>query len=537
MSSSERLRDNHGRFLPAANATVQESLSADQAVDEVTRTLDELNRVATENFKLQEQLAQIDLMVDTRGWNPLYEYDRDGGMSLRQIKLASNQLRELLAANPLVKRGSQVRNLYVWAGGLEVTAQRASGKSGPLTATIDKLMESPAWQRYIFQPDATEALERACFTDGNVFILGDDRTKKVQRIPLAEITADYRNPDNREEIWAYRRQWTRQAGGDNPTYQVRWYFTDIYDQKRPPSIDVDGTKEAVDTRSTLIDLGVNRQVGWAYGIPDSLAILAWAKLYKEFLVNGYVMSRALAQFAYKVTVATKKAGDSAAMSVARPGDSGSTYIAGSGNDLAPLANAGKGYDFAAGAPLAAIVAAGLDISASELLDSAATDNVQEFSAPGRGMADLRRKTWNSFFKRLLSWAGESKKVRLQWTDLSDAQVQRALQAWTLANNTGYFATDIIQRGMADVLQIADPGPVPDGALLPNNSASAQRADLDPNLDIAPGAEAPGGTKDDPGTTGAAGATAGSGQGQGKSTKKRSAGTSAGSLGNDHGIDK
>lgn len=523
-----RPRDSAGHFLPNPSGTVREDFEEGRALDDVHQTLAGL---ATENFKLSEDMANLELMVDARGWSSIYEYDKDGGMSLRQIRLASNQLRELVAANGLIKRGSQVRNLYVWAGGLEIVSERpaAAGKpprAGKLTAKIDELISSTPWQRYIFESDATEALERACYTDGNVFILGNDRTKSVMRVPLSQITADYRNPDNPEEVWAYRRSWTRNPFEDDPIYQVRWIYTDIYTGTRASSINVNGTQEATDTRSTIIDLGVNRQVGWAYGVPDALAALAWAKLYKEFMVNGYVMSRALAQFAYKVTVASKSAGSAAAMAVARPGDSGSSYIAGTGNDLTPMANAGKGYDFSAGAPLAAMVAAALDISTSDLLDPVSTDNEQNFSAPGRAMAALRRKTWDSFFRRLLTWAGESKKVTTQWHDLPDAQIQRILQAYTLANATGYFPAETIQKGMAEALQIADPGALPEGYLLPNNANSAARADLNKGIDNNP-ADPPGGTKDDPGVTGAGGATAGSGQGQSGP---------AGSLGNDHKTD-
>lgn len=461
--------------------------------------------LATENFQLHEALQNIEMMIDSRGWSPIFDGKNSSGMSLTQVKEAAKQLRELLAGNPFIARASEVRNIYIHAGGVDIAAESAAGKHSKLTASVQKLVDSASWQRYILESDAREELERCAATDGNVLVLGDDLTKRVQRLDINQITAELRNPENPEEIWAYRREWTPDPINAPETQMVRWYYADIFEDTRPSSITVNTKSERVDRSKTIIDVQFNAQVGWPFGVPDFLDILSYARLYKEFLVNGYIMSKALAQFAYKVTVDSQKQAAASAIAIAKPGgQAGETHIG--PNDLTPMTTAGKGYDFKSGEPILGAIAAGTGVTISEINGSAQA----EFTATGRGMAALRRNTWDSFFRRLLKWAGESKKVKITWHDLSDAQIQRRLQAITLANNTGYFKPEIIQKHVAEVLEWAEFGELPATAAAPTNNSAA------------------GGTKDDPGVTGASGSTGGSGQGADNG--------GAGSLGNDHTTD-
>lgn len=499
--------------------------SSDFGASEMAELNQKLSELSVENIQLTEALTSVQGMVDERGWSPLYEHGHDGGLTLTQLKTASGQLRELKVGNPFLKRGFMVRSLYVWGGGCQITAKSTAGATTGLTAKIKTLVKTPSWQKYIMSSDAQIEGESAAYTDGFYAILGDNATKKVQRIQLAEITGDIRNPDNTEEVWAYRRQWYIDPTNSGSALKTAWYYTDLYEGARARFVNYGQQQETVDRSKTIIALDFNGQIGWGFGVPDSLSVIAWAKLYKDFLVQGYVMSRAMAQIAYQMTAKSAAAAQSASMAVARPGESGSTFIG--GTELQALPTAGKGYEFSAGQPLLSAVAAGLDVSISELDDSATSDTQADFSAPGRGMAALRRRTWTGFYERLLAWAGESKDVVVIWKDLGDAQIQRALQAAVLAWNTGLFEGQVIQDIISDVMKLANPGALPDGVMLPNNVHSQDRLDIDTDGNASVGGA--GGTKADPAApAGSAGATAGTGQGQGG--KKNSP---AGSLGNDH----
>lgn len=451
-ATKSRPRGPGGRFVKAEES-------------EVHRLRAELGAAQGALYDVEERLRGVDQMLDERGWTQLFAHEQaDGGISLAQIRFASEQLRELLAGNPLLKRGSQARLTYVWGGGVTFGGYLASGKPTSLTAEVRERMKAPGanW-RYVFSNGAHEELERAAFTDGNVFLLGDDLDRTLQRVPMGQITADLRNPENLEEVWMFRREWDRNPYGGTPEerkHTVRWFYTDAFSGTRRGRVQVTANSptEEVDTSRTMLHLAFNAQAGWAYGVPDALPVIAWLKLYREFLTNGYVMSKALAQIAFKVTAGTVAGASRASAEFALPGQSGSTATMAGGNDIAAVSTAGKGYDFASGKPVAAAIAAGLEISVDTLLAGEINDSLD---ITARLMATMRRLNWDDHFARIFAWLGSKRDLRTTWADLPVEQIQRQMQAWTLARNSGAFKGEVIQGGMAATMRIADPGDLPD----------------------------------------------------------------------------
>jgi len=438
---------------------------------------------------MHEGLAQIDLMIDAQGWTNIFEYDEDSGLTLRQVKAASKQIRELLVGNPFIGNGARIRTAHVWAGGCDFSGKLRTGKQEvkPLPVVTQQLMETPWAQRYLFGNLAHGELERAAFSDGTIFILGRESDKRVQRIQIHEIQGALHNPNNSEEIWAYRRVWTPnpQSPKDQQEERVRWYYTDMVplaDRRR--TIHIRGQQpEIAEPEYTMLDFGFNRQIGWAFGVPDALCVIAWSRLYKEFLTNGYVMSRSLARLAYRITAANAKAGQNAATEIAQPGQAGGAYIEGSGNQLTPLATAGRGYDFASGNGLAGAIAAGLGVSLLALLSnpSAATGSnaaAQTLDPIAKATAAVRRGEWGDHYVRLFRFYGMERKLVTTWHDLPEETLQRQMQAWVNVANTGLFAPEVSQIGIAKTMGIPEPGIIPDGYLQPNNVKSLPRKDID-----------------------------------------------------------
>lgn len=496
--------------------------------DAVVKVLEnQINALESDNFKVTEALADIQMMIDSRGWNEITVTDEDEGMTRRIAKDASKSLRELVVGNPFMKRASQLRIMYVWAAGVSFSCL-----DGDLPAPVKKAMKGVANKRYIFSADGQEELERAAFTDGNVYLLGNNKTKAFQRIPISEISGDLRNPDNPEEIWAYRRSWNTDPARGIQTQKVRWYHTDIYPEGKTKRFSVDGpggTAEYFDRNSTMLDKSFNRQIGWAYGVADGLPSMAWAKLYKDFLVNGVITSKALANLVFKITAQTKKGVANAAVEVSKPGSVGNTLAMGAGNDISAMATAGKGYDFDSGRPIAAAIAAGVEVSLVALLSDPGAGGgsygtAATLDAPARATGAMRRKAWDELFERIFAFMGLSaeKDLKVTWHDLPEDQVQRILQSWTLAHNSGLFQPEIIQGGMASALEVINPGKVPEGYMTPNNEKSIQRADVDTD-----GQDGDGDQGGGDGDATSKSASAGSGQGQS---------SPAGSLGNDHSTD-
>src|SRR5690606_29473438 len=105
-----------------------------------------------------------------------------------------------------------------------------------------------------------------------------------------------------------------------PKTKKMWYFTDLFEEKRSkaknPTINFNRESVPVAKDAVIFDAYVNTQVGWTFGVPHALAALAWARLYRDFLVNGKIMSDALAQFAFQLQTKSKGGTQNASMKLA-----------------------------------------------------------------------------------------------------------------------------------------------------------------------------------------------------------------------------
>lgn len=409
---------------------------------------------------------------EDQGWLSLDSHAQEG-LSLQDLKQWSDQLRESLVGNPHIKRGAELRSDYINEGGIRFGN---IGKQGKVRKTI----ESDVQQRRYFGSTARAERYRACYTDGGVFYLGDNRTREIEAaVPLSEIAAAYRNPQNRAEVWAYLREWSVYTPGDEtPKTRRQWIFTDIFEEKRGArkTISFDGKAVPVARDRVIFDAFVNTQIGWAFGAPHALAALAWARLYRDFLVNGKIMSDAMAQFAFQLTTATAKGTQNASLKFASRAGAGQTVV--SPNELSPLATAGKGYDFDSGRALASVVATAIGVSVIHLTADPGTagssyGSAQTLDLPTRLSVEAERE-WNvELDLRVLRWMGAKNPTAEYNPLISATDVYREIQSLKLAWDMGLFEGTPIQARVADILGIVEPGAVPDGVLQPNNKETVE----------------------------------------------------------------
>lgn len=414
--------------------------------------------------------------------------DNEDGLSIEDLKQWSQQLREALAGNPHIKRGAELRSDYINEGGIRF------GNLGRQKSKISQLIEDATQQLRYFGPTARAERYKACYTDGCVFYLGKterDGTRGIEAaVPLSEIVTTYRNPNNWNEVWAYLREW-RVGKGLNAEGKVEtrkmWYFTDLFESKRSrakaPTIRYNGEDVRVSTDSVIFDAFVNTQIGWTFGVPHALAALAWARLYRDFLVNGKIMSDALAQFAFQLQTKSQGGTKNASMQLATPSGPGQTVVG--PNQMTPLSTAGKGYDFDSGRALASVVATAIGVSVIHLTANpgdagSSYGSAQTLDLPTRLSVEAERR-WNvELDLRVLRWMG-AKNPTAEFNPLISAtDVYREIQALKLAFDSGLFAGTPVQQRMADILGVVEPGAVPDGMLLPNNEATIDANKPDPS---------------------------------------------------------
>lgn len=444
-----------------------------------------------ENFKLSEALNNVSMMLDNRGWNEIVTHG-SAGMTLHDTKLASERLRELSVGNPLIKRGYKLRSSYVWSRGFTLPK---------LSARVKNKMQSPINERCLFSSNAYEELELAAYTDGNIFVLGRNSDQQFMRVPLVEISGIMTDPDNNEVIWAVRRTWNRMFSNGQAETVTRWYYTDTYPEGMAKATRLNNNSnisEIVDTSYTMFHQGFNSHIGWTFGVADALPTIAWVKLYREFLENGAIMTKALAQFAYKVSAKSRSGVSSAAAKIATSdgGRIGATAAMGADVDLMPMPKAGNAYDFEAGRSLAAMIASALEVSIVALLadpgTSGAYGTAQTLDTPTMKAMQARQNTWSLFYKRILRFMGATN-VEITWPSIEVEPIHRMIQSLAMAWESGVLNPEEFRSAIVDTLDIptAD-GNVPDGIMIPNNTnfAATKSNDANPDSGNSPMAKTP-----------------------------------------------
>lgn len=454
------------------------ALSRAQAVVEVIH----------ENEQLRESMAAITrvLRVEDENWSKIFGGGKNyKGPNLEDLQDKSEEIRNAMVKSPIVDRGAQLRHSYTWSKGVKMPKTKPADygtRRGPKSA-LDKAHEAflnNINQRNIFSDVAHEEMERALYSDGNFFLLGDIASRTLRRVPFSEITNFYQNPDFGDEVWAWQRTWTSVDEKGKSQELKAWYYTDdcpVPANKRLSEID----KVQVDKGQEFLVHSVNRQVGWPLGIPDAIAIIAWAKLYSEFMKYGYIMNRALASIAFKSDPKTKTQGEKQALRLASATGAGQTAI---GANVTPLTSAGKGYDFDAGRPIAAMVATGVQVSIVHLLSDpgaagSSYGSASNLDLPTKRAIVARQKSWSLFLQRVLTWIGIDEPV-VSFPSLEEPDFYREMQAIILGWNSGTLHVSEVRMRLLELLDIVtDEADAPEGVLLPNNEKSWQRGDIDP----------------------------------------------------------
>lgn len=422
-----------------------------------------MNALKSQNAVLVENLGDVQMMLEQRGWSPIFDYSKNG-LDKHQLNMASQQIRELIVGNPIMKKGAALKNDYVFGKGVEVDLSSVGTKSKK-TAICD-------WIEKYWGPADLGAWSRANYSDGNYFVLGDDKTKKVTRVPVNEITGIYLDPDDHEDVIAFRRTWQRMVGAVGTEMSV-WYYTDTWEGTRGNTLNNEGSNETIDKTKTFLWNAVNRQVGWTWGIPDALPAIAWSRLYREFLENGSTMSRAMAKVALKLTSKTQAGGNAAVAAIATSTQFGQTANMPQSMDITALSSAGKGYDFSSGDSLAAMIATAIEVSLEDLLAKPDTDKAEGVPTSVKRASRVRQAELGAFLKRALVWFGAPSTICIRFPEIDDMDVFRKSQMLSGAWGTGLFADDEMRPPIAENagIKIIHPD-APVGVLVPNNKANA-----------------------------------------------------------------
>lgn len=396
--------------IPGLGAVVLGRRSVRQLSTEVGRLRGEVDSANASADLALEDVAHLE-----RG---LYEPGWVAALTTLQVQFTAEGLRQLRAIcvlyaikNPLIKRGLALRAAYVWARGITINARSDGAKSASeqdVQAVIAAFLSNAGNKESFTGSQARAEIEFGGFgTAGEIYLalftLPTTGTVQVRRFSADEIENILSNPQDQTQPWYYYRCYYVADGHGGYSVQYAYYPALNYRPDfRPTSIG--GVPVRWD--APVLHVAVNRPDMWRRGIPDAYAAVDWAKAYKIFLEDWATLMRALAQYAYQTNVPPDKVA-SMRRKLARPveGKTGEEAAPRAGRTavlppevaLQAVSKTGATFDSESGRPLAAMVAAALEVPVTMLLaDPGAAGNratAETLDQPTELPMELRRQLW------------------------------------------------------------------------------------------------------------------------------------------------
>lgn len=403
-----------------------------------------------ENLELLEtynNMAQALLSIEDEGWSLLGVQRTIGdAFTLEQLHMLAEKLTEKTDGNPLLKRGFGLRTSYIFGRGVQITDFSSR--------RVESLVNDPENQAALFSAEAMIINERSNFTSGQFFILGDNTTKKLQRIPFKEITGWVSDPDNVDVIRYIRRTWSRiQIDGSTMTMQ-EWYPVDTY----VPTVKVQKIQnQRVNYSKTMFPFMVNKRAGNPWGVPDCFAAYPWAYAYNEYLKDGSRILKSLSMFAWQLKSKTRTGATTAAATIATTKAAGSTAVLGADMELSSLPRTSNSVDLGNGKPLAAMVAAALEVSVVALMSDPGTSGAygvaQTLDVPTTKAMQARQRLWELYLARVMLFFGQ-RETYVKWPKMETESSYRMVQSLALAYEAGAIWQDEMRAAVMDELDVS-----------------------------------------------------------------------------------
>lgn len=502
---------------------VDESLEQVQGALTWGQVSEQMDQMANTIELLEEAVAEagfgdVELSMEDREWRAL-GFQAMETFSRAGFTDAARLCRVMAVINPLIKRGLNLRAAYVWGKGGVAVQARAAGPTDEgsaiqdVNAVVQDFWDDRATQKVLAGASARETNERTLGTDGTLAVACFTKplTGRVQPrlIPSAEIVDVICNPDDASEVWFYKRVHCRTSynfEGGRVEDQVTTFYPDIdYRPRGARPTSVGGTLAAgarvggaqIMWDAPIAFLKVNALPDWDYGIGDAFAAIPWARAYKEFLEDWTKLIKALSRFAWRTTSSTKGRASTAAAKIAAsaPGTSGDTGVGGVAvggpgmGTLEAIPKSGATIDSQSGKPLAAMVAAGLEVPVVMLLAdpgvTGARATAETLDTPTELMAGQRRDVWSDFLGQILDYvidqavkaprgalkgtvtrdewdrevvdlAGETPRtIDFDWPDLTEISIKDLVEAIAAADDTGKMPQLTTVRLLLQALGVRD----------------------------------------------------------------------------------
>ena len=398
---------------------------------------------------MQEALSERVLQMENVGWTTPSSVsmteDDTGGPSIAFLQELSERIRPLAAEDALFRRGSQLRNSYIFGRGMSFTdADKPRHKL---------ILEEPHNAAMIASVEAYEMANLSLFCDGVFMTFFNKKSKRFTLLPFKQVSGVITNPDDAMDIWYVQRSWS--ANGQE---QRKWYPTTRIIGTVRSYITVGGDTVAVDKNSILFIKHANRQVGWTWGVPDALPALIWAYTYSGALKNNATLLHALSKFAWRMTSSSKAqvAATKTRMEEMGPGSVGATAF--TTGDISGVGVPSAQVNFNSSQPLAALVAASFGVPVIALIASPGAaggsyGSAQTLDSPTLKGFEVVQNAWSGFFNEILTVAVGAEKGHVEFPAIDTDAPYRQISSIAQVVELGLIHRDEGRSAVLDILDI------------------------------------------------------------------------------------
>jgi len=273
------------------------------------------------------QTVEDELRLEDEGW--IYLSGTTDDVITATEKITNLQLSRLYyAKDPLAKQAIRLWTDYTFGTGMTWSAEDEGTKKA-----LEAFWDLPANQS-VFSSRGQRKSSDKLLVDGEVFFaifLGAKGEAKIRLIDPLEITEIITNPDDKEDVRYYRRQWTDTTNTPHDDY---YRSTTNIKNVAAPSL---GKASVQKTDDALIYHLTYNTISQR-GNPLLLPALDWIKQYRRFLASRVAVMLAYARFAWKTKV---KGGQAAVDAIKAKTDkqviaAGSNQIENMGVDMTPI---------------------------------------------------------------------------------------------------------------------------------------------------------------------------------------------------------
>ena len=322
--------------------------------------------------RLQEGIIELTLAQEDIGWLNTeatgfldLEFDRSHLASI--IRLS----RIMFLKNPLINRAVLLTSYYVWGQGVEISSEDEQDDS-----IIQAFLADPANRKELTSHQARTQKDQDLQVTGNLFFafFSDDISGRVviRTVPVEQMLDIIADPQDRRDVWYYKRVWKAETfdlvTGVREHQEYTAYHPDFLYQpnERPAFI----ANVPVKWDAPVYHVAVGGLSDMRFGLPETYQALDWARAYKDFLTDCATVMKALAKFAFKMTVAGGSKQQAAAKTKMQttvqlnaaidrnpPPIAGSTFIQSGDNRLEPIKTSGANVSPSDGRQFKLMVAA------------------------------------------------------------------------------------------------------------------------------------------------------------------------------------